>query len=461
MLLEGLCFGVGALLGLWSVVFVRRALVWKANRTLISVVVWQVASAVALFVWSSTASRPDLVQLPGWIALGMVAFAVPLAVGALLDGRRSSAPNLGVKIVTFALVALTVAGSVGVVVAAIAPTMSRTTIAGRQVPITADTLRNGYSMAVHIPPTSSGFSARNASLWVPPGWIIHPDVRRPIVETMMGQPGNPSLGATLNALHSLGPSALQKAPFVLVVDQLGGRSLNPPCRNTTAGQVTTYLSTDVPRWIRANLPVPDSRSYWTIAGYSHGGDCAEFLAATFPSIWSNMISISGPDQPGTPHIAYAIAHYFGGSQAAFDASLTATALKAHGHYADTVATFASGALDTKYGPGVIQVASLADEAGWHVSTLVVPNSDHVGPVLNQGFMFGYNKLLTTGRFPSDGATPARYLCTDQEAPASCGAHQAATLAGSIALIDQGLVVAFLLILLIIRLRSPRPLREVQ
>ena len=457
MVLVGLCLGVGALLVLSSIVFVRRTLVYSSNRTLISVVVWQLVSVVALLVWNSNTARPDLVQLPGWIALGIVAYAVPLAVGLLLDGRRFATLRPGLKLLTVALVALTLAGSVGAVAAAMVPTLSPTRVAGRQVPITADTLQNGYSMAVHIPATKSGFSARDANLWVPPGWILHPDVRRPVVETMMGQPGDASLGATLNALHALGPSALQNAPFVLVVDQLGGRNLNPPCRDTVAGRVTTYLSVDVPRWIRANLPVPDTRTYWTVAGYSHGGDCAEFLEATFPSIWSNMISVSGPDRPGTPHVAYAIAHYFGGSQAAFDASLTATVLRAHGHYKDTVATFATGALDTKYGPGVIEVASLADEAGWHVSTIIVPNSDHIGVTLNEGLKFGYHKLLTTGRFPTEGATPPRYLCSSQATPSACGGYQSATLAGSIALIDQGLVIAFFVIQLLLRLRSnPKP-----
>jgi len=406
MLLVGLCLGVGALLVLSSIVFVRRALVYSSNRTLIAVVVWQLVSVVALLVWSSNTARPDLVELPGWIALGFVAFAVPLAVGALLDGKWSVPPRPGLKIVTIALLALTLTGSVGAVAAAIIPSLSRTTVAGKQVPITAETLQNGYSMAVHIPPTTSGFSARDANLWVPPGYMLHPDVRRAVVETMMGQPGDASLGATLNALHALGSSALQNAPFVLVVDQLGGRNLNPP---------------------------------------------------TFPSIWSNMISVSGPDRPGTPRVAYAIAHYFGGDQAAFDASLTATALKAHGHYPDTVATFATGALDTKYGPGVIEVASLADEAGWHVSTIIVPNSDHIGVTLNEGLKFGYHKLFTTGRFPTEGATPPRYLCSSQATPSTCGGYQSATLAGSIALIDQGLVIAFFVIQLLLRLRSnPKP-----
>ena len=442
MVLAGMCLAVGALLGVSAIVFVRRALVFSANRTLIAVLAWQFVFLVALFVWNANTARADLVRFPGWLALGLVAFAVPLAVGTLLDRPRSGPARPRLKVAAIALVVVTVGASAGAVAAAVAPTLTRTTVAGRHVPVTALTLQNGYSMAVHIDPTTSGFSARDANLWVPPGWILHPDVRRPVVEMMMGQPGDPTLDATLNALHGLGSTALENAPFVLVVDQLGAHKLNPPCRNTVAGNVTTYLSVDVPRWIRANLPVPPSRTYWTIAGYSHGGDCAEFLEASFPSIWSNMISVSGPDVPGTPNIPYAIAQYFGGSQAAFNAVLTATVLKAHGHYADTVATFATGALDKTYGPQVILIASLADEAGWHVSTLIVPNAGHIGPTLTNGLEFGYHTLMLKGRFPTEGATPDRYLCTLQESPADCSGEQVATLYGSVALIDLVLVMVF-------------------
>jgi hypothetical protein len=459
MILVGLCLAVGTLLAVLGVLFVRRVFASRSNRTFLAVLIWQVALVAALFVWSSTTSRPDLVRSPGWIAICLVAFAVPLAVGTLLDRRKPGGRLLGpgLKVATFVLVGLTIAASVGAVGAAMAPTLTRTTVAGQRVPINADTLQNGYSMSVHIPATSSRFSARNANLWVPPGWILHPDVRRPVVEMMMGQPGDPTLDATLNSLHLLGTDALQSAPFVLVVDQLGGHHLNPPCRNTVAGNVTTYLSVDVPRWIRNNLPVPDARPFWTIAGYSHGGDCAEFLEATYPSIWANMLSVSGPDVPGTPNIPYAIAHYFGGSQAKFDASLTATALKKHGHYSNTVATFATGALDHKYGPGVILVASLADEAGWHVSTLVVPHSGHIGTTLTEGLEFGYHVLFTKGRLPLDGSTPARYLCTVGSSPSDCSGQQVGTLAASIAIIDLLLVMAFFVINIVLYFRSiPKP-----
>jgi hypothetical protein len=448
MLVLAADLGVGALLVLWSIVFVRRSLSFKSNRTLLAVLAWQVLLFISGLVWSGQVARPDLIRFPDWIALGVVAFAVPLAVGAVLDWPTGNRRRIGLKVATIGLVVVTLAGSAGVVAAAIAPALSQTTIAGRRIPVNLTTLQNGYSMAVHIPAPSSGFSARDANLWVPPGWILHPDVQRSVVEMMMGQPGDPTLGATLDALHSLGPTALQNAPFILVVDQLGGHHLNPPCRNTSAGKVTTYLSVDVRSWIQRNLPIPAARPYWTIAGFSHGGDCAEFLEASFPSLWANMLSVSGPDTPGTPNIPFAIAHYFGGSQAKFNAALTDTVLRAHGRYTNVVATFATGALDQKYGPGVIKIASIADEEGWHVSTLVVPNAGHVAQTLNDGLMFGYHKLLTAGRFPTNGATPARYLCAAATSPSDCSDDQIAMGAGTIALIDLGLFAVFFVIKII-------------
>lgn len=454
MLLVGESAGLVVLLALWGFSFVRRTASFTANRTMIAIFVFQLALSIGLLIWTSTAARPDLVTSTGWLAIGLSAFVVPLAVGAVLDGRRARARN---RVIAAVLAVVTVAAVGGTLATAIAPALTVTTIAGRSVPVNGTTLANGYSMSVHIPATSSGFPARNANLWVPPGWILHPDVRRPVVEMMMGQPGNPSLGATLDALHALGAQALRTAPFVLVVDQLGGQHLNPPCRDTSGGKVATYLSIDVPRWIRDTLPVPHSRTYWTIAGYSHGGDCAEFLEASSPQLWSNVLLVSPPDQPGTPHVSSAIKTYWGGDKAAFDAVLTENVLRAHGHYNDTVATFASGALDTKYGPGVIYVASVAEEVGWHVSTLVVPDSTHVGPTLSKGLEFGYRTLFAKHRFPSEGAAPERFLCGANALPADCAGQQAVTLAAFLVLLDLALIIVFGTMLFAKYLRAtPRP-----
>ena len=80
---------------------------------------------------------------------------------------------------------------------------------------------------------------------------------------------------------------------MLVVDQLGAIDKNPPCSDTSAGKLDTYLSKDVPDWIRANLPVADDRADRVIAGYSHGGECAAYLGAKHPGIWANVVDISG------------------------------------------------------------------------------------------------------------------------------------------------------------------------
>jgi hypothetical protein len=53
---------------------------------------------------------------------------------------------------------------------------------------------------------------------------------------------------------------------------------------------------------------------------------------------------------------------------------------------------------------------------------------------------GYHKLLTTGRFPSEGYRHAIF-CTPANGPTCSGPRRA--LAASIVLIDLGLVIAFL------------------
>jgi hypothetical protein len=100
------------------------------------------------------------------------------------------------------------------------------------------------------------------------------------------------------------------------------------------------------------------------------------------------------------------------------------------------------------------VASLADQVGWHVSTLIVPNSGHIGMTLSEGLKFAYHKLFTASRFPTEGATPARYLCAPQSSPTDCGDHQSGRLIATIALIDLGLVSSFILIKGVLFFRSP-------
>lgn len=415
--------------------FVRRAVRFRATATVIAVVAGQLIGLALVLIGVLLLPRPDLAG-PGWFIVVLAATVLPLAIGDVLQSARRKAVRIGVASAA-ALLTVAVAGIAAV------PAFTVVNLAGRSVPVTGQTLADGYDLAVHIPPTASGFSARDAHLFVPPGWLSDPRATRPVVEMMMGQPGNPTLGATLDALHSLGGDRLAQAPFILVVDQLGAVTNNPPCADTSAGKLDTYLSQDVPAWIDANLPASHDRAQRVIAGFSHGGECAAYLAAAHPEKWGGLIDISGPDKPGEHLPVLTRNKYFGGNQVAYEKTWPANVLASRDYPQPTVAIFVAGAADPKFRPQVEATATAAEQAGWAVTYWAVPGQGHNGPTLIRGLATGYDKLI--GGWLTSGATAAgdSFLCTPEQTPSACGLVQAAAVGGTVALVDLIALALFL------------------
>lgn len=419
--------------------FVRRAWRFRATGTVAVVICAQLAALVVVAGGALLLPRPDLVGV-GWFVLLLAATVLPLAVGDLVQSAPRGSLRIAVAAVAGALV-LAVAG------VAVAPAFATATVAGHAVPVTEKALADGYQLSVRIPPNASGFSARDAHLFVPSGWLRDPSGTRPVVEMMMGQPGNPTLGATLDALHALGDDRLAQAPFVLVVDQLGANDKNPPCADTSAGRLDTYLSQDVPAWIDANLPASHDRAQRVIAGFSHGGECAVYLAAKHPEKWGAVIDVSGPDKPGEHRPALTRDRYFGGNQAAFEATWPANVLASRDYAEPTVGVFVTGEEDAHFRPQVEATATAAEDAGWKVTYWAVPGEGHSGPTLTKGLETGYNQLI--GSWLATGATRAgdRFLCPADETARACGVTQAAAVAGTVAMVDLSALAVFLIVTL--------------
>ena len=233
---------------------------------------------------------------------------------------------------------------------------------------------------------------------------------------------------------------------------------NPPCANTAAGgQLETYLADDVPHWIRANLPVlPDARS-WTIAGFSHGGECAAYLAAAHPSLWANMVSVSGPDKPGEHRPVFTKNTYFNGSEAEFEATWPANVM-AKGTYPDTTAIFVAGALDAHFRPAGRGRATAAEKAGWHVTYWAVPGQSHSGPTLTKGLEAGYDKLISIAQSGPNAVDPSRGLCDSSATVHDCASAQVAAVAATVVVTDLGLLLVFFVVqfALFFRLRQTAP-----
>jgi enterochelin esterase-like enzyme len=415
--------------------FVRRAWRFRARPTVIAVIVSQVCALAALAALCLLAPRPDLGGL-GWFAIGLAASLFPLALGDAIQTARFRA----VAIAGAAVAGLLTAGIAAV---AAAPAFATVTVAGRHIPVTPTTLTDGYQLAVRIPPTASGFSSRDARLFVPPGWIRNPSGTRPIVIMMMGQPGNPTLGATLDALHSLGADRLDDAPFVLVVDQLGAIDKNPPCSNTSAGQLETFLADDVPTWVKAELPVSRDRAAWAVAGFSHGGECAAYLGAKRPDLWATVIDISGPDRPGEYRSDRTRARYYGDNEEEYEKYWPAKILERSAYDQPMRGIFIAGADDPHFRQQVEDTATAAENAGWAVTYWAVPGQGHSGPTLTEGLATAYNQLIPLWLESGASSSGDRLLCQPAQPSRSCGVTQVTAVGGAIAIADLSVLAIFL------------------
>ncbi|KFF59980.1 hypothetical protein JF66_07660 [Cryobacterium sp. MLB-32] len=233
---------------------------------------------------------------------------------------------------------------------------------------------------VTIPATVSGFDARPALVYLPPAArVAHPPVL-PIIEVFSGQPGAPEdlfvSGHIDSVLDAYAASHQGLAPIVVVPDQLGAADRNPMCVDSALGNSATYLTVDVPNWIRSNLSVASAPGGWAIAGFSEGGTCSIQLGAANPNLYGTILNISGEIVPKVGSPATTIQAGFGGSTAAYAAAAPAAILAAHAPYADLSVIFAVGGDDAQYLSWAGTLRDAARQAGATTRLIVSPGTAH-------------------------------------------------------------------------------------
>jgi enterochelin esterase-like enzyme len=126
---------------------------------------------------------------------------------------------------------------------------------------------------------------REVYVYLPPQYFSksYANYRFPTIELLHGSPGNPeSWIDIMNVIPIyLQELAAHKAqPAVLVMPDIeGGLQYSLQCLNAPGGlQDMTFVGTDVPNWVDANLRVQHQNIAWGIAGYSEGGFCAANIA---------------------------------------------------------------------------------------------------------------------------------------------------------------------------------------
>lgn len=238
----------------------------------------------------------------------------------------------------------------------------------------------GAVHSVQIPGPVSGFAPSTAYVYLPAAYHTSPPPLLPVLVLIAGQPGSPldwlisgQLKSTMDAFaaahHGL-------APVVVVPDVNGSPTGNTMCMDSQIAKADTYLSVDVPAWIKSTLKVDPRPAHWAIGGFSFGGTCAIQMAALHPRIYPSAIDLSGEAEPAlSADRATTIQAAFGGNTAAFNA-LTPLTVLATTKYPNSWVYFSVGGQDSLFTGYMHQVSAAAKAAGMHVTEHSVPGVGH-------------------------------------------------------------------------------------
>ena len=251
---------------------------------------------------------------------------------------------------------------------------------GTAVPTSVVGETAGSIGTVTIPATVSGFDARPAIVYLPAAArTAHPPVL-PVVVMLSGQPGTPADVFTAGKLDAIldayAATHSGQTPIVVVPDQLGAADRNPMCVDSALGNSATYLTVDVPAWIRSTFSVAESPAGWAIAGFSQGGTCSIQLGAAHPELFGTILDISGELVPRNGDAAHTIQTGFAGNAAAYAAAAPAAILAAHAPYSNLKIIFAVGAGDARFLAWANTLDAAATAAGADTQLIVSPGTAH-------------------------------------------------------------------------------------
>ncbi|CCQ16966.1 putative esterase [Rhodococcus sp. AW25M09] len=251
---------------------------------------------------------------------------------------------------------------------------------------------HGRLVDFEIPGTVSGFSARMATIYLPASYDAGAD-DLPVLVLLTGQPGHVvdwieggRLAATMDAFAARHGGA---APIVVVADGLGDTEANPMCMDSDLGNAATYLSVDVPDWVRSNFRVSSDSRAWAVGGYSYGGTCALQLAVTASSVYPTFLDISGEDEQRRGTRSESVAAAYGADTPANEARFeraTPLNILSRNRFLDSAGAFVAGSDDEEFRPQTERAfeAAAADGLDVHYSELPGGHSMQVwAPALDQ------------------------------------------------------------------------------
>lgn len=262
---------------------------------------------------------------------------------------------------------------------------------------------NGELRKVHLPSTASGFSSRDAYIYLPPAYSARTRPELPVLLLMAGQPGNPSdwlgggqLRITLDRFAAKHGGV---APVAVVVDPLGAPGNNTLCMDTKLGRAETYLTEDVVPWIKAHLTVAKDPGEWAAGGFSFGGTCAVQLLAKHPELFGSALGFGAEKEPAlAKDRRKTIDGAFGGDTAAFEEQIPAHFFALGDHSAQFL-FLAAGTRDTDFMAQADIIAGQARGGGAAVHEEFVPGEAHSWEMIAKAIPVGLDLLAPRWGLP--------------------------------------------------------------
>ncbi len=279
-------------------------------------------------------------------------------------------------------------------------------------------LAAGTTVTVDIPATRSGFDAREARVYLPPDWFRIGGSPLPTLILLPGVPGGPTVwtedGDADLIANRFASQHGGAAPIIVMPDATGSDDADSECVNSSRfGQVETYLTVDVPAYVRSAFRAASGPGSLAVAGLSAGGTCSTVLALRNPGLFPTFASFSGFSTPTylDDTIAESIPVLYEGSEAGY-LSHDPMTLLAHHRYPTTAAWFEAGTDDHQPWTDAQSLAAASRKAGMPEVCLMGIPGGHDWEVWRQSLSAALPWL--SGRL---GLTPA-----PASPPAGCAAQ---------------------------------------
>ncbi len=240
----------------------------------------------------------------------------------------------------------------------------------------------GFTIDVPIPGAVSKFQARNALVWLPPEWVVNEQARLPAVMLLEGTPGAPDdwtrAAFVDQTARDFADAHGGKAPILVMPDSNGSTSGDTECVNSPRGNAETYLTVDVPKFLRTHFGAKDGKHSIALAGLSEGGMCSAMLTLRHPDLFQTFADYSGLTGPTVGESfnrARTTEVLFGGSAAAYAAHDPVDLLTNH-RFPDLAAWYEVGSDDSAPLQAQRTLVRLSVAAGIRTCYREVPGLGH-------------------------------------------------------------------------------------